>query len=327
MWMRTLILKEYGTTLRTRRGLIVVENRERRQELSPGDIDQVLILSGGVSVTSRAVRLLISHGVDIVFLDQRGLPVGRVYPPFINKTVQTRRAQYEAYNGRKRWDIVYSILYAKIKNQAGLLRYFAKSREEPQLKEAAIEVEAHLDKLPPALGDPQRVINFEAQVARIYWGYVAELVPGDVHFDGRDPEALDPFNVSLNYLYAVLYSDCWKGLVLAGLDPYAGFLHADRSGKESLVYDYSEMFKQIAVDRLLIKMFFSGWRPDLQSGLLSRSSRSTLLQSYKDNMQAKARTSDGEVAALEQFVKAYAVKLASFVRGEVPGYRGFTAQW
>jgi len=54
--MKTLILKEYGTTLRTRRGLLVVENKDRRQELSPGDIDQVLIPSGGVSVTSRAVR-------------------------------------------------------------------------------------------------------------------------------------------------------------------------------------------------------------------------------------------------------------------------------
>jgi CRISPR-associated protein Cas1 len=325
--MKTLILKEYGTTLRTRRGLLVVENKNRRQELSPGDIDQVLILSGGVSVTSRAVRLLISHGVDIVFLDQRGYPVGRIYPPFINKTVQTRRAQYEAYNSQKRWDIVYSFLYAKIKNQAGLLRYFAKSREEPRLREGALEIEMQLDKLPSALGDPQRVINFEAQVARIYWGYVVELVPSDVHFDGRDPEALDPFNVSLNYLYAVLYSDCWKSLVLAGLDPYAGFLHADRSGKESLVYDYSEMFKQVAVDRLLIKMFFSGWRPDIDNGLLSRSSRSALLQGYKDSIEARARTSEGEAATLEQFLKTYAVRLASFVRGDVPSYRGFIAQW
>jgi CRISPR-associated protein Cas1 len=325
--VRVLVLKEYGVALKARRGLLLVEGRGVRQEIPPSDLDQVVILSGGVSVSSRAVRLLISHGVDLVFLDQRGLPVGRVYPPFINRTVQTRRAQYEAYAGPRRWEVVYGVVSAKIRNQAGLLRYFAKSRELPRLREAAEEVESFLDKLPSALGDAGRVINLEAQAARVYWSSVAELLPGDVQFEGRDPESLDPFNISLNYAYALLYSECWRGLVLAGLDPYAGFLHADRSGKESLVYDYSEMFKQAAVDKLLVKLFSSGWRPELAGGLLSGESRAFLVQAFKEGMRSRVRTSDGEAAPFEHFVKACAFELASFLRGERASYRGFVAQW
>ena len=47
-------------------------------------------------------------------------------------------------------------------------------------------------------------------------------------FSGRRKRydgASDPVNVSLNYLYTVLASECAMQLQLNGLDPYAGFLH------------------------------------------------------------------------------------------------------
>src|SRR5690606_4802560 len=47
---------------------------------------------------------------------------------------------------------------------------------------------------------------------------------------------------------------CERCLVLAGLDPYAGFLHADRPGKPSLTLDFIEEFRQPVVDRTVIGM-------------------------------------------------------------------------
>ncbi|WP_322494895.1 CRISPR-associated endonuclease Cas1 [Chloroflexus sp.] len=41
-------------------------------------------------------------------------------------------------------------------------------------------------------------------------------------------------------------------IVLAGLDPYVGLLHADRPGKPSLVLDLIEEFRQAVVDRPLL---------------------------------------------------------------------------
>ena len=45
--------------------------------------------------------------------------------------------------------------------------------------------------------------------------------------------ARDPFNAALNYGYGVLRSQVRQALLLAGLEPNAGFLHADRPGKPS----------------------------------------------------------------------------------------------
>jgi len=325
--MRELVLKGYGVRVRSRRGLLVVESGEGKLEVSPSELEQVVVVSGGVSLTSSAVRLLMRHGVDLVFLDARGEPVGRLYPPFVNRTVLARRRQYEAYLSELRWVVVGAFVEAKIRNQANLLKYYARSRGLDELRGCAAEVEACLEKLPAALGDPQRVMSVEAEAARAYWSGFALLVPRHLGFEGRDPESPDPVNACLNYCYRLLYSACWRALVLAGLDPYAGFLHADRSGKESLVYDYSEMFKQAAVDKLLVKLFSSGWRPELVSGLLSRESRALLVQAFKEGMRSRVRTSDGEAAPLEHFVKACAFELASFLRGERASYRGFVAQW
>ncbi len=45
-----------------------------------------------------------------------------------------------------------------------------------------------------------------------------------------------------------------KAVSYAGLDPYAGYLHADRPGKPSLVLDLMEEFRQQVVDRTVITL-------------------------------------------------------------------------
>jgi CRISPR-associated protein Cas1 len=42
-----------------------------------------------------------------------------------------------------------------------------------------------------------------------------------------------------------------KSLVASGLDPYAGLMHAPKPGRKSLVYDFSEIYKPLAVHAVL----------------------------------------------------------------------------
>lgn len=46
--------------------------------------------------------------------------------------------------------------------------------------------------------------------------------------------------------------------MLAGLEPFAGFLHTDRPGKPSLVLDLTEEFRACTVDRTVIGMNLRG---------------------------------------------------------------------
>jgi CRISPR-associated protein Cas1 len=60
----------------------------------------------------------------------------------------------------------------------------------------------------------------------------------------------------LNYAYRVLESSTLVAATSLGLDPYIGFLHADKKGRASLVYDLMEPLRPL-VDRKLIEMIRS----------------------------------------------------------------------
>lgn len=45
---------------------------------------------------------------------------------------------------------------------------------------------------------------------------------------------LDRVNAMLSFAYSLLAHDCASALESSGLDPYVGFLHRDRPGRESL---------------------------------------------------------------------------------------------
>jgi CRISPR-associated endonuclease Cas1 len=68
---------------------------------------------------------------------------------------------------------------------------------------------------------------------------------------GNARHAVDPLNACLNYTYACLASQCRQALLLEGLDPTCGFLHADKFGRDSLTYDLMEL-ERGAVDDLLL---------------------------------------------------------------------------
>ena len=61
-------------------------------------------------------------------------------------------------------------------------------------------------------------------------------------------------NSLLNYVYAVVESEIWKSIYLTGLDPYCGFLHSERYGMASLVFNLIEEFRQQIVDKTILSI-------------------------------------------------------------------------
>jgi CRISPR-associated protein Cas1 len=89
--------------------------------------------------------------------------------------------------------------------------------------------------------------GMEGSAGRAYFGCLSTLMPEKYRFQGRSKRpAQDPFNAVLNYGYGILYSRVEKACILAGLDPYAGFMHTDNYNKKSLVFDLIEPFRIFA---------------------------------------------------------------------------------
>ncbi len=336
--LKTLVISGYGVKVSTSKGLLVISSSDGKQRIGLTEIDQVLIVSSGVSITSSAVRLLINNGVDIVFLDPHGNPIGRIYPPFINRTVDTRRSQYMYYlDEDKTIELIKEIMYSKIYNQAGHLRRLAKQLDRPGLRENAYEMlNEYLEETSNLKGSLRNVIDkiriAEALAAHTYWESLAETIPEELGFTGRKPgSGEDLVNRCLDYMYGLLYGEGWRALVLAGLDPYAGFMHTDKSGKPVLVYDYVEMFRASIVDYPLFSRIRNGWIPEWKNKdnkLLSLETRRELIKLFKETLDKKVGYKGSDARRrLGSLLIHYAFKLASHIRGETPRYNGFLMEW
>jgi CRISPR-associated protein Cas1 len=60
---------------------------------------------------------------------------------------------------------------------------------------------------------------------------------------GRNKGAVNPANALLNYGYGILAADSRVNLLSEGFDPAWGVLHADKAGRDSLIYDLMEVFR------------------------------------------------------------------------------------
>ncbi|MCX8185025.1 MAG: CRISPR-associated endonuclease Cas1 [Sulfolobales archaeon] len=319
--MKILVVSGYGVKISVKKDSIVLKTREGTSNISLSEVDCVTVTTSGVSITSKAIRYFTKLGVMLVLLDSRGMPAAVLHHPFTTRTVSTRRAQYEALHSGRAEEVVKAVAVSKLGNQAGLLR---KLRRELRVSELA-EVEQKILELASSVAKIKNktlselrteVINTEATSARHYWSALASVLPKDLGFDGRDQEGCDVVNCALNYGYGILYSAIWRYLSIHGLDPYAGFLHADRSGKPVLTFDVVEVFRVPAVDFPVVRALRQGVKLEVRNCLLDRESRARVVSLAARAMREKY-SAYGEVRELESWVSNFTSSLASYLRGEV----------
>ena len=337
--MSILVVKDYGISLRYRKGLVLItRGNEILNRIPLSSLEKVYILTSGVNFSSKLVRALVRASVDVIFMDHKGYPIAKITPPHHTRTILTKRLQYEAYHNEKGVEIAKAVAISKIKNQAGMLRYIARNRADPELKDelrkAALLVEEKAEKV--ALIQAKKIdlirnqiINLEAEAARIYWPEIAKILPEQLEFEARDQKGEDLFNMMLNYGYGILKNECWRALLLVGLDPYAGYLHVDRSGRPSLILDFMEQFRQPIVDRTLIALV-SKENPSpqrwIEGGRLTAEARAKIAQEILLRLESKVRVGDIKVK-LETLITKQARKLARYLRGEEGTYKGYIERW
>jgi len=97
-------------------------------------------------------------------------------------------------------------------------------------------------------------MGIEGAGGRAYFDALSFLMPDRFKFNGRSRNpAKDEFNALLNYAYGVLYSLVEKACIIAGLDPYVGFIHTDHYNKKSLVFDLIENYR-IWADEVVVNL-------------------------------------------------------------------------
>jgi CRISPR-associated protein Cas1 len=102
------------------------------------------------------------------------------------------------------------------------------------------------------------LMGFEGSAAKLYFGIFDQMIlqqREDFPFKERSRRPpLDPMNALLSFLYTLLTNEVSSALEVVGLDPYVGFLHADRPGRPSLALDLMEELRPVFADRLALSL-------------------------------------------------------------------------
>ncbi len=333
-----VLVSNYGSFLgKKSERLVVKENNKVVQEVPFHDLEQITIETSGASLSSDVIRECMEHGIQINFLSSGGKPYAKLSSPNLTGTVVTRREQVLAYLDQRGIQLSKAFVEGKIKNQVNTLKYFAKYRKTQdmdlynQIYAGINRIEGNLNELKDINGTcidniRSQLLSVEGRAANVYWQMVKILTSDKIDFPGREHRgASDPFNSLLNYGYGILQTQVWGALILAGLEPFAGFLHVDRPGKPSLVLDMMEEYRQPVVDRVVIAMVNKGTEIKMDGDGLDTPTRRDFADRIFERLQSDERF-EGKKFKIRTIIQRQARRMATFLRGESK-YKPFGAGW
>ena len=174
--------------------------------------------------------------------------------------------------------------------------------------------------------------GFEGESASIYFGVFDELIlqqKKDFSFLGRNKRPpMDNVNALLSFAYSLLTSECAGAAYSVGLDPYVGFLHRDRPGRQSLALDLMEELRAPVADRFVLTLINKqeitgkGFKK-MESGavLLNDETRRLILQKWQESKKEQVQhpfLKEKVQIGLLPYVQA--MLLARYLRGDIDAY-------
>jgi CRISPR-associated endonuclease Cas1 len=250
----------YGIQVRVDRGHLLLEDgigvqryQYRLPRVGHGLKRLVIIGSDGV-ISLAALRWLADQKAAFVMLERDGSVLATTGPVRPSES-RLRRAQSMSSSSGVALDIAKEIIDKKLAGQERL------ARQGLLVIQTADTISKYRSELASA-DSPERICIIEARAAGAYWAAWHDL---PVNFPRKDEDhtpahwrifgarvspltksprlAINPANAILNYLYAVLESECSLAASALGLDPGIGFLHVDASNRDSLSCDLMEIVR------------------------------------------------------------------------------------
>ena len=212
-------------------------------------------------LSTDAIKLAVDKNIDLVFLNEFGEPYGRIWHSKLGSTVLIRRRQLEIANSEGGFNLAKGWVLTKFDNQIEFLdrlRRIRPEKEEEIIRHILMlkELRDKMDNLEGSLEERwDSIMGLEGAGGKICFDALNFIMPQRFKFEGRSRQpAKGEFNYMLNYGYGALYSLVEKACIIAGLDPYVGFIYSDNYNKKSLVFDLIEIFR-ILVDRTVVYLF------------------------------------------------------------------------
>ncbi|MCK9280547.1 MAG: CRISPR-associated endonuclease Cas1 [Melioribacteraceae bacterium] len=305
--------------------------------ISADKIKSIMVNNKGVTITYDAVKLCAEKNIRVNYFDGLGKPFAFLVPA-ANPLLSITDKQTQAFDGRKAKYVALSIIDAKIRNQASVIKYFSKnkifsSEEEIVLNSELKCMEDILIKIKeidldlPLKDVREKLMGYEGSAAAAYWHLIKIFLPSHCNFDYREHrDAKNPVNIMLNYSYGILYSRIINSITVLGLNPSISFLHSEQKNKPTLAYDLIEPFRAPVADRTVIAILNKGIKITLKDGMLSDESRKILAKKVLERINCELKYRD-KITSLNDLMYDKVKELIAYLKDETKAYKPYLLKW
>lgn len=245
-----LIINTFGVSLSKDNDGFVISNHDGVQKIPVTGIRSIQ-LSRGAQISSDAVLLAVENEIEIIFMGQSGMPMGRIWSPKYGSVSTIRKGQltFTFEHDAIKW--IKTIISKKIQNQQAMMLMFCPQDSPLQqtVDKSVNRLEDYRTKIAGLDGEIVSDISstlrgWEGVSSKIYFDTINLFLPEKYRFTARSQHpAMDVANAMLNYGYGLLYGRIEGALIKAGIDPYVGVLHRDDYNRPVLVYDVIELYR------------------------------------------------------------------------------------
>ena len=308
--MSTLYLTEQGSKLRkTSQRLVVEKSGTTLLEVPVYEIDRVLIF-GAVQLSTQAISFLLDSGIDVSFLSINGRLKGKL-TPVQSKNIFLRLAQYDRYKDNEfKLMIARSIVEAKLKNQRTLILRYQRNHPGVDFASELATIDHALASIPNKK-TISSIMGLEGASTGAYFRCYAKMLTQNFVFEKRTKHPpLDPTNALLSLGYVLITNEIAALVESVGFDPFIGFLHGLRYGRQSLPLDLVEEFRHPVVDGLVQTLINTGSIKEADfhkesngAVLLNKDALKRFLALYEERMEKLFKEKDAYASYRKLFRK------------------------
>lgn len=255
----TLYITTQGSYLHKERETLVIEQNGKKLAQLPIHAIAHIFCFGNVMVSPYVMGFCGENQVNLAFFNEHGRFLSRMQGRQ-HGNIHLRRAQYRISETQP-ISIARHIIAAKIQSSKRVLQRHIRNHGTHQNLQCAINsLNSSLQQLKSA-HNLEHIRGIEGEAASRYFGVFQHLISekSGFIFNGRNRRPpRDEVNALLSFLYSVVGKEISGALQGVGLDPQAGFLHADRSGRDSLAQDILEEFRAWYIDRMVLSLINRG---------------------------------------------------------------------
>jgi CRISP-associated protein Cas1 len=259
--MSTLYVSEQGASIHKKgKRLLIRKGQTLLDDIPLIKLDKVVVLGKGVSITTPAMFTLTYHGIDVVYMTQRGRFVSRLIgKEHNNSRLRFQQAIFIA-NPRACLPLARAMITGKIINQRALVR---RHSHEALHREMRLEMMEHSLRQVESAGDLDALRGMEGNAAKHYFGLYKHLIKKPRKgrwgfYDRNYYPPRDPINSLLSFGYTLLLNEVVAACQQIGMDAYLGCFHAINYGRPSLALDLMEEFRPVITDSLVLDLVNHG---------------------------------------------------------------------